>query len=128
MDASRPGVFWIRTSRGSSAGPASDEIVSPLARLRLRLIHTVPAVRGRALQVQSEAAREIAERLAEAFPDRLTRVSAGALTGAFIGAVTGALSALLEDTDEPGDPATLELALETATEVALAPWRDARSG
>ncbi|WP_152360227.1 TetR/AcrR family transcriptional regulator [Microlunatus speluncae] len=106
-----------------AATAASDEIVSPLARLRLRLIHTVPAVRGRALQVQLAAAREIAERLAEAFPDRLTRVSAGALTGAFIGGVTGALEVLLEEAGEPGDPAVLEAALRTATEVALAPWR-----
>ncbi len=108
-----------------TATAASDELVSPLARLRLRLIHTVPAVRGRALQAQLEAAREIAERLAEAFPDRLSRVSAGALTGAFIGGVTGALEVLLEDAAEPGDPAVLERALETATEVALEPWRAA---
>lgn len=124
-------------SRGPDEGPvdvllraldtvtaADDELVSPLARLRLRLIHTVPAVRGRALQVQVEAARQIAERLAEAFPDRLTRVSAAALTGAFIGGVAGALEVLLEDAGDTGDPAVLEAALRTATEVALAPWRD----
>ncbi len=111
-----------------TATAASDEIVSPLARLRLRLIHTTPAVRGRALQVQVEAAREIADRLAEAFPDQLTRVSAAALTGAFIGGVTGALEVLLEEANDSGDPAVLEAALRTATEVALKPWRASRSG
>ncbi|WP_223691013.1 TetR/AcrR family transcriptional regulator [Leifsonia poae] len=74
----------------------SGEIVSPLAALRLRLMETVPAVRGRALQMQRDAQRQIATRLIEAFPE-LDEVNAAALTGAFIGAVTGALDALLAD-------------------------------
>lgn len=99
----------------------SEEMVSPLAALRLRLIQTVPAVRGRALQVQLDAQRQIARHLAEAFPDQLDVVRASALTGAFIGAVSAALQALL---DEVGTkPAALQTAMRTATEVALAPWR-----
>ncbi|MGK4591754.1 MULTISPECIES: TetR/AcrR family transcriptional regulator [unclassified Amycolatopsis] len=122
-------------TRGPAEGPAevllralsqvtatSDELVSPLAALRLRMIQTVPAVRGRALQEQLAAQREIAKRLAAAFPDRIDPVGAAALTGAFVGAVTGALQALLDDTDGT-DPATLQAAMRTATEVALAPWR-----
>ncbi|MFJ8916554.1 TetR/AcrR family transcriptional regulator [Amycolatopsis sp. NPDC102389] len=122
-------------TRGPAEGPAevllralgevtatSDELVSPLAALRLRMIQTVPAVRGRALQEQLGAQREIAKHLAAAFPDRLDPVGAAALTGAFVGAVTGALQALLDDTDGT-DPAALRTAMRTATEVALAPWR-----
>ncbi|WP_394361880.1 TetR/AcrR family transcriptional regulator [Amycolatopsis sp. SB7-3] len=122
-------------TRGPAEGPAevllralsqvtatSDELVSPLTALRLRMIQTVPAVRGRALQEQLAAQREIAKHLAAAFPDRIDPVGAAALTGAFVGAVTGALQALLDDTDGT-DPATLQAAMRTATEVALAPWR-----
>lgn len=100
-----------------------DDMVGPLAVLRLRLIRTVPAVRGRALQLQLDAQREIARRLAEAFPDRLDPVGAAALTGAFVGAVTGALQALLDGADPADTPDALHAATRTATDVALAPWR-----
>ncbi|WP_328395839.1 hypothetical protein [Nocardia sp. NBC_00416] len=99
-------------------------MVSPLAALRLRLIHTVPAVRGRALHIQAEAQREIAQRLAEAFPDRLDRVSAAALTGAFVGAITSALQVLLDGADQPATSASRQAAVRAATDVALGPWRD----
>ncbi|MFK0244088.1 TetR/AcrR family transcriptional regulator [Amycolatopsis azurea] len=100
----------------------SHDLVSPLAALRLRMIQTVPAVRGRALQLQLDAQREIAKHLADAFPDQLDLVRAGALTGAFVGAVTGALQALF-DMVGAADPAALRMAMRTATEVALTPWR-----
>jgi hypothetical protein len=93
-------------------------MVSPLAALRLRLIQTVPAVRGRALQLQLDAQREIARHLTEAFPE-LDYVRASALTGAFVGAITAVLDALLET----GDPDDLKTAVQTAAEVALEPWR-----
>jgi AcrR family transcriptional regulator len=125
-------------TRGPDEGPAdvllralgdvhstSEEMVSPLAALRLRMIQTVPAVRGRALQVQLDAQREIAKHLADAFPEHLDLVRAAALTGAFVGAVTGALQGLLDTTDgiDKTDPAALQAAMRTATEIALAPWR-----
>ncbi|MFD5091024.1 TetR/AcrR family transcriptional regulator [Amycolatopsis thailandensis] len=106
----------------SQVTATSDEMVSPLAALRLRMIQTVPAVRGRALQEQLRAQREIAKHLAAAFPGQLDPVGAAALTGAFVGAVTGALQALLDNADGT-DPAALRTAMTTATEVALAPWR-----
>lgn len=105
-----------------TAGDASDEMVSPLAALRIRLMRTVPAVRGRALQVQVEAQQQIATHLAEEFPDQLDPVRAAALTGAFMGAVNGALHVLLADTDH-ADPKALHRALRAAADVALAPWR-----
>ncbi|MGH2927721.1 MAG: TetR/AcrR family transcriptional regulator, partial [Solirubrobacteraceae bacterium] len=80
----------------ATGGPASDELLSPTAALRLRLMDTVPAVRGRSLQMQRAAQREIAARLCAAYPD-VDRASANALVGAFIGAVGGVLDALLED-------------------------------
>lgn len=105
----------------SDVGTTSDEMVSPVAALRVRLIHTVPAVRGRALQIQLDAQREIARHLADAFP-QLDYVRASALTGAFIGGVSAAVQALLDEAD-PGDPDVLKTALRTAAEVALEPWR-----
>ncbi|MEO3869966.1 helix-turn-helix domain-containing protein [Nonomuraea sp. B12E4] len=122
-------------SRGPDEGPAevllralrrvgddSDEMASRLAALRLRLIRTVPAVRGRALQIQFEAQHEIGRRLAAAFPEELDEVSAVALTGAFVGAVAGALQVLLADPDQIGDPAAVRAAVRRATDVALKPW------
>ncbi|GAA4557659.1 TetR/AcrR family transcriptional regulator [Planotetraspora kaengkrachanensis] len=122
-------------SRGPGEGPAevllralrkvgddNDEMASRLAALRLRLIRTVPAVRGRGLQIQFEAQREIARNLAEAFPEQLDEVSAAALTGAFVGAVTSALQVLLDDADALDDPAAVQEAVRRATDVALTPW------
>lgn len=106
-----------------AASEASDDMVSPLARLRLRLVRTVPTVRGRALQVQTDAQQQIAAHLAEAFPERLDHVRAAALTGAFIGGVSSALAALLGDDTNP-DPTAMREALRAATDVALAPWRE----
>jgi AcrR family transcriptional regulator len=122
-------------SRGPADGPAEvllralrkvgddeDEMSSRLAALRVRLTRTVPAVRGRALQVQLDAQRIIARHLAEAFPDRLDEVTAAALTGAFVGAVTGALQVLLDDPALLSDPAAVQSAVRRATDVALTPW------
>src|SRR5262249_9102105 len=103
-------------------GDDSDDMTSRLAALRLRLVRTVPSVRGRALQIQLEAEREIARHLAAAFPDHLDEVSAAALTGAFVGAVTGALLVLLDDPDRLRDPGSVQEAVRKATDVALGPW------
>jgi AcrR family transcriptional regulator len=103
-------------------GEDSTDMTGRLASLRLRLVRTVPAVRGRGLQIQLDAQRQIARHLAQAFPDQLDETSAAALTGAFIGAITAALQVLLDQTDQTDDPAALHLALRKATDVALKPW------
>jgi AcrR family transcriptional regulator len=103
-------------------GDDSDEMVSRLAALRLRLIRTVPGVRGRALQIQLDAQTQIARHLAAAFPDELDEVGAAALTGAFVGAVSAALQVLLDDPDRLRDPAEVQLAVRRATDVALGLW------
>jgi len=135
-DARVDAVVDAIASRGPGDGPAavlvralqhigedSDDMVSPLAALRLRLIRTVPTVRGYALQLQFDAQREIAQHLAEAFPDELDAVTAAALTGAFIGAITGALQVLLDDPERAEhDPAAMHAAIRRATDVALGPW------
>ena len=115
-----PAEVLLRALRGVGAG--SDEMASPQAVLRLRLMRTVPAVRGRALQVQLDAQREIARHLAAAYPDTLDEVTAAALTGAFIGAITAALQVLLDGSDRPDDPREFHRVLGAATDVALAPW------
>ena len=81
------------------------DMVSPMAAVRMRLFRTVPAVRGKALQVQMAAQQQIASDLHAAFPADLDRVGAAALAGAFTGAVSGALSALM-DRDDALDHAT----------------------
>jgi hypothetical protein len=92
--------------------------------IRMNLIRTVPAVRGRSLQNQLEAQREIAAHLHAAFPDELDPVGAGALVGAFIGAVGGALDALLGDAPGAVDQADAARAFQSAVDVALRPWTE----
>jgi AcrR family transcriptional regulator len=84
------------------------DMVSPMAAVRMKLFRTVPAVRGKALQVQMAAQQQIARELYAAFPGELDRVSAAALAGAFTGAVSGALTALMDHDDaaRPHHPGT----------------------
>jgi AcrR family transcriptional regulator len=103
-------------------GDDSDDMGGRLAALRMRLIRDVPAVRGRALQIQVDAQREIARHLAAAFPDRLDEVGAAALVGAFVGAVSAALQVLLDNPDTDRDPAEVQAAVQRATDAALTPW------
>jgi AcrR family transcriptional regulator len=116
-----PAEVLLRALR--DAGASDDDMVSPLARLRLDLARTVPAVRGRGLQIQLDAQREIARHLRDAYPDELDDVRAAALVGAFVGAVTGALMVLLDDPAAvAGGPERLKERLRQATDVALRPW------
>ena len=114
-----PAEVLLRALR--QVGEDSDDISGRVAALRLRLIRQVPAVRGRALQLQLDAQQEIARHLAAAFPQELDLVTASALVGAFVGAVTGALQAML-DTAEPQDPQAVQAAVQRATSIALRPW------
>ena len=91
--------------------------------LRFRLIHTVPAVRRRGLQLQLDAQREIARHLRAAYPDELDEVTAGAIVGAFVGAVTGAVQAITE-AGPPEDPDARSAILRRGADVALRPWRE----
>jgi AcrR family transcriptional regulator len=97
---------------------AGHEFADTQGALRFRLIQTVPAVRGRALQLQLEAQREIARHLRAAYPDELDDVTAGAIVGAFVGAITGAVQAVVDagGTDDSD-------AIRRAADVALRPWR-----
>jgi AcrR family transcriptional regulator len=116
-----PADVLLHALRDASA--PDDDMVSPLAALRLKLAQTVPAVRGRGLQIQADAQREIAKHLAAAFPEQLDEASAAALVGAFVGAVTGALLVLLDDPAAvAGGPEWLKQRLQQATDVALRPW------
>jgi AcrR family transcriptional regulator len=100
-------------------GDAGDDLVGPMAALRLRFVRSVPSVRGRGLQRQLDAQTEIANRLHAAFPDELDEVEAAALVGAFVGAIGGALEVLLRGED---DPDVVRERLQRATAVALRPW------
>ena len=100
-------------------GDAGDDLVSPMASLRLRFMRSVPSVRGRGLQRQLDGQTEIAARLHAAFPDELDEVEAAALVGAFVGAIGGALEILLRDEE---DPKVVRERLRRATAVALRPW------
>jgi hypothetical protein len=100
-------------------GPAGDDLVGPMAALRLRFVRSVPSVRGRGLQRQHDAQAEIAARLHAAFPDELGEVESAALVGAFVGAIAGALEVLLREED---DPDVVRERLQRATAVALRPW------
>ena len=99
---------------------SGDYMVGKMAQLRLRLIRAVPALRGRALQLQQDGQAEIAQRLHAAFPDELDDVEAAALVGAFSGAITGALQVLLRE-DDP-DPDMVQQRLRQIAAIALRPW------
>jgi AcrR family transcriptional regulator len=104
------------------------DMVGPMAAVRMRLFRTVPAVRGKALQVQMAVQQQIARELHAAFPAELDRVTAAALAGALTGAVSGALAVLMDaDDDTAGsitqDATELQARIRQATELALQPWR-----
>jgi AcrR family transcriptional regulator len=100
---------------------ANDDLTARPVRLRMRLIQTVPAVRGRALQLQLDAQREIARHLLTAYPNELDEITAGALVGAFVGAVSGAVQAVI-DTAGPTNTETLQAAMRQAARVAFGNW------
>jgi AcrR family transcriptional regulator len=102
---------------------AGHDFADAQGALRFRLIQTVPAVRGRGLQLQLDAQREIARHLRAAYPDELDEVTAGAIVGAFVGAITGAVQAIT-DAGPPEDPDVRSAALRRATDIALRPWRE----
>jgi len=116
----RPADVLLRALQ--DVGQADDAMVDRRAALRARLTRTVPAVRGRGLQAQLDAQRQIARHLAKAFPDDLDEVGAGALVGAFIGAITGALQVLLDRPETGEDPQQLRAQLGKATQLAIYPW------
>lgn len=117
----RPADVLLRALR--NVAETDTGVVNNLAALRMRLIQTVPAVRGRALQLQLDAQREIARHLHAAFPDELDEVQAAALVGAFVGAVVGALQVLLDAPDTtPEGRKQLGERVRQATSVALHPW------
>jgi AcrR family transcriptional regulator len=113
----RPTQILLRAL--AELGDAGDDLVGPMAALRLRFVRSVPSVRGRLLQLQLDAQTEIAARLHAAFPDELDEVEAAALVGAFVGAIAGALEVLLRDEH---DPDVMRERLQRATAVALRPW------
>jgi AcrR family transcriptional regulator len=120
----RPADVLLRALRDVGAADGEpDDMVDRIAAVRVALFRTVPAVRGRALQIQLDAQREIAGHLQRAFPDELDAVTAAALVGAFVGAVTGALQVLLDESEAPADPDDLRRQLRRATDLALRPWQ-----
>lgn len=105
---------------------ADTDMVSRMAVVRTHLFLTVPAVRGRALQIQLTAQQDIARHLHAAFSDELDYVTAAALVGALVGAIIGALLTLL---NQPGGPDTItenpdqiRAQIQRATEIAMRPW------
>ena len=122
IDERRPGerpTQILLRALGELGDDAGDDLVGPMAALRLRFVRSVPSVRGRGLQRQLDAQTEIAARLHTAFPDELDEVESAALVGAFVGAIGGALEVLLRDEDEPD---VVRERLQRATAVALRPW------
>lgn len=120
----RPADVLLRALE--SGGPAADELTAATTELRLRLMESVPAVRGRALEWQRRAEREIAARLRDAYPEELDAARASALVGAFIGAAASATDALLAAHD--ADPAEVSHQVRHAVAYALGHPRQAARG
>jgi AcrR family transcriptional regulator len=116
----RPADVLLRALRDA----AGDDMLSPLAQLRLRLIADVPAVQGRALRLQLQAQADIGAALVAAYPG-LDPVEAAALVGAFIGAAAAAVAALAPESGNAarndGMPRRLYDAVASALGVAAAP-------
>jgi AcrR family transcriptional regulator len=115
----RPAAVLLRAL---AQAESDEDISSGLTVLRLRLMREHPAVRGKALQLYSDAQLEISRALAKAFPDQFDDLTAAALTGAFAGAVQGVLCALIQDRTDLEDPAEYRALIDRATRAALAPW------
>jgi AcrR family transcriptional regulator len=113
----RPSAILLRALE--ELGDAGDDLVGPMAAVRMRFMRSVPAVRGRGLALQLDGQAAIAARLHAAFPDELDEVEAAALVGAFVGAIAGALRVLLRD---ESDPVVVRERLRRASAVALRPW------
>src|SRR5277367_5662332 len=78
--ASKEELLFPESDVGAADGEP-DDMVDRIAAVRVALFRTVPAVRGRALQIQLDAQREIAGHLQRAFPAELDAVTAAALVG-----------------------------------------------
>ncbi|MCM0675337.1 TetR/AcrR family transcriptional regulator [Micromonospora phytophila] len=94
------------------------------APLRLRLISSVPAVQGAALQRLLSAQQRLAVRLHSAFPERLDRVEAAATVGALVGAVVNTMISIVDGSDRvdellAGDPERVLAELRRAVDVAV---------
>lgn len=121
IEARRPGDSPAELLLGAltEVTNSSDDMVGHLAALRMRLMHTVPAVRGRSMQMQLDAQREIGHHLVDAFPE-LEPIEATAIVGAFVGAVAAALDALLSDPDAVGrGPEQISRRVRQAARAAL---------
>lgn len=120
----RPAELLLQALRQvGGTGDEPDDLTDRVAALRLRLIRTVPAVRGRALQLLLDAQRELTVRLHQAFPEELDEVGAATLVGAFIGAITAASQVLLNEPSALEHPDRLRSELQRAAELALRAWR-----
>ena len=95
-----------------------DEMVSPIAQLRLRLIEEVPAVQARGVRLQLQAQRAIAAALIDAYPE-LDPVPANALVGAFIAASAAAIEARKSTLDRPTGSTAHKEQLRAAVAYAL---------
>jgi AcrR family transcriptional regulator len=104
-------------------GVTGTDLVEERAALRLQLIDTVPAVAGRALQVQADAEAAIASALHDAYPGELDAITAAAMVGAFIGAVAAVLRVVFADPEWSSfGQAERERRVRSATAAALRPW------
>ena len=109
-ESDAPAQVLLRALDDSDGG---EELVGPLAQLRLRLIRDVPAVQARALRRQLRAQSDIAAALTASYPD-LDLITATSIVGAFVGAVSAAVQALPE-----ADAASRGRRLREAVAIAL---------
>jgi AcrR family transcriptional regulator len=116
----KPPQVLLRALREVAA--VSDELVGPMAALRVQLATTEPTVGRRGLQEQQRAQLQLAGALVEAYGDDLDPVYAATLVGAFMGGVAGAVGALMSDPQRrPEDPEDLYRQLNAAIEEVLSP-------
>jgi AcrR family transcriptional regulator len=84
-------IYELGVARELAAdSPFHDTDADTLERLN-ELVMSVPALQARSQRVWFDLVRRIAEALADAYPDELDAVTAGAAVGALMGAAQGAV-------------------------------------
>jgi AcrR family transcriptional regulator len=137
-DRIRASVELIRSARRGESPPdvlrrtvaaisgADDDLVGPMAPLRIRLAETEPAVTRVGAVFLLRAQQQMTHALIESYPDELDPVDAAAMVGTFVGAASGTLSALVSGSKKRS-AAEVGERLRQAIDAALAGWSTARS-
>lgn len=117
--AEAPTAVLSRTA--AHVAGTSDDLVGPMAPLRVKLARTEPAVSRVGALFLLRAQQELTRAMLKSYPD-LDPVDAAAMVGAFVGAASGAMSAMLAEPESPSAERIPDR-LQRAVAAALLGWQ-----